>query len=143
MAHGIEVRMPFMDWRLACYCFSLPDESKAGGGYTKRVLREAMRDVLPEKIRTRTRKIGFQAPIASWMNAELGDWAWERAQTKRFLDSPVWNGPAIRDYMAPRHAAKNWNDSSARKVWRYCQADLWLETFFDSRRASTTYTAQR
>ena len=51
MSHGIEVRMPFMDWRLVTYAFSLPDASKIGGGYTKRVLRQAMRGFLPEPIK--------------------------------------------------------------------------------------------
>ena len=35
MSHGIEVRMPFMDWRLVTYSFALPETSKMGGGYTK------------------------------------------------------------------------------------------------------------
>ncbi len=48
MAHGVEVRSPFMDWRVVCYCFSLPGASVLGGGFTKRVLREAMRGRLPE-----------------------------------------------------------------------------------------------
>ena len=63
MTHGIEVRMPFMDWRLVTYSFALPETSKIGGGYTKRVLREAMRGLLPEPIRLRTKKIGFVAPM--------------------------------------------------------------------------------
>jgi asparagine synthetase B (glutamine-hydrolysing) len=32
MGHGVEVRTPFLDWRLVCYCFSLPSKSKMGGG---------------------------------------------------------------------------------------------------------------
>ena len=40
--------MPLLDWRIVCYALSTPDESKAGGGYAKRLLREAMRGVLPE-----------------------------------------------------------------------------------------------
>lgn len=131
MAHGIEVRMPFLDWRVVCFAFSLPDQSKAGGGYSKRILREAMRGVLPETIRTRTEKIGFQAPLSEWMNGDLGAWAWERVQTKRFLEIEVWDGPAIRDFMAPHQAAHDWKDGNARKVWRYLQADLWREAFFD------------
>ena len=62
MAHGVELRMPFLDWRLVCFAFSLPDESKIGGGYTKRVLREAMRGLMPEPTRARTTKIGFGPP---------------------------------------------------------------------------------
>jgi asparagine synthase (glutamine-hydrolysing) len=133
MSHGIEVRMPFMDWRLATYCFGLPDEAKAGGGYSKRILRDAMKGILPEKIRTRTVKIGFQSPLAEWMNGDLGEWMWERVQTKRFLESPAMDGRAIRDFIAPIQAAKRWTDADARRVWRYLQADLWRESFFEKR----------
>jgi len=132
MANGIEVRMPFMDWRLVTYCFSLPDESKVGGGFSKRILREAMRGILPEKIRVRTAKIGFQAPLEEWMNGGLGDWALQRAQTESFLSSPVSNGPAISDFIAQRQSKKNWTGTDARLVWRHLQADLWRESFFGS-----------
>ena len=141
MAHGIEVRVPFMDWRLVTYCFSLPDESKVGGGFSKRILREAMRGILPEKIRTRTAKVGFQAPLEEWMNGGLGDWALQRAQTEPFLTSPVSNGPAIRDFIAQRQAEKNWTGTDARLVWRHIQADLWRESFFNSTSARQSHQA--
>jgi asparagine synthase (glutamine-hydrolysing) len=131
MAHGIEVRMPFMDWRLATYCFGLPDEAKAGGGYSKRILRDAMKGILPEKIRARTLKIGFQSPLAEWMNGDLGVWLWQRVQTQRFLNNLNFDGRAIRDFIAPIQAARRWTDADARRVWRYLQADLWRESFFE------------
>lgn len=133
MAHGIESRLPYMDWRLVTFVFSLPDESKIGYGYTKRILREAMRGILPEKIRTRIVKIGFQSPLENWMNAELGDWALQRAQTKHFLDNPLTEGVALRDYIAQRQATKSWAGTDSKVVWRYLQADLWREAFFSKR----------
>lgn len=142
MAHGIEVRLPFMDWRLVTYAFSLPDESKGGGGYSKRILREAMRGILPDKIRTRTPKIGFQAPLYEWMNGALGDWVYERSRESRFLENPVADGPALRDYIARRHAAKDWNGRDARIVWRHVQADLWRETFFTAKQKAATAAGQ-
>ena len=42
MAHGVEVRMPFMDWRLVTYTMALPESSKSADGYTKAVARRAM-----------------------------------------------------------------------------------------------------
>src|SRR5262249_21130088 len=51
MAHGIETRMPFMDWRLVAYGFALPDTAKIGGGFTKRILRMAMEGLIPNSIR--------------------------------------------------------------------------------------------
>ena len=42
MAHGVEVRMPFMDWRLVTYTMALPEASKSSDGYTKMIARRAM-----------------------------------------------------------------------------------------------------
>jgi asparagine synthase (glutamine-hydrolysing) len=61
MAHSIEARVPFLDHRLVELAFRLPAETKVRGADTKRLLREAMKDVLPEPIRTRRDKLGFRA----------------------------------------------------------------------------------
>jgi asparagine synthase (glutamine-hydrolysing) len=71
MASGVEIRMPFMDWRLVCFTFSLPWTSKLGGGFTKRIMRDALRGILPEAIRTRRDKIGWNAPEHEWFRGPL------------------------------------------------------------------------
>jgi asparagine synthase (glutamine-hydrolysing) len=96
MAHGIEARMPFMDWRLVTYCFSLPETSKIGGGLAKRVLRMAMEGLVPDPIRLRTKKIGFVSPVHAWTQGALNAWARDMCANRSFLDSEVWNGGAVR-----------------------------------------------
>ena len=71
MASGVEIRMPFMDWRLVCFTFSLPWSSKLGGGFTKRIMCDALRGILPEAIRTRRDKIGWNAPVHEWLKGPL------------------------------------------------------------------------
>ena len=70
MAHSVESRVPFLDYRLVEFVLGLPDDLKIEGATTKRVLREAMRGVLPEKIRIRTDKIGFATAEEAWMRRE-------------------------------------------------------------------------
>lgn len=72
MAHGIEARVPFLDFDLVHYCFCMSDKWKINNGWTKYILRESMKGVLPEKIRLRKDKIGFWTPHKLWMN-ELRD----------------------------------------------------------------------
>jgi len=67
MAHSIEARTPFLDYRLVEFITSLPAEYKLSNGLTKQVLREGMKGVLPEKIRTRTSKLGFATPEEIWI----------------------------------------------------------------------------
>lgn len=62
MAHSIEARVPFLDSRLVEFLFTLPEEWKISHITTKYILREAMRGILPDIIRTRRDKIGFKAP---------------------------------------------------------------------------------
>jgi|HubBroStandDraft_6_1064221.scaffolds.fasta_scaffold00055_38 asparagine synthase (glutamine-hydrolysing) len=94
MAHGIEVRMPFMDWRLVTFGFALPDESKIGGGYTKRVLRMAMRELMPDPVRLRTKKVHFSSPISDWARQGLGSWLLDIAASRAFREASPWNGKA-------------------------------------------------
>ena len=130
MAHGVELRMPFLDWRLVTYVFALPETSIAGGGFTKRVLREAMRDVIPEDIRKRRGKIGFSSPMPDWFNGRLGDVVWNEVNTQSFLGSDVWDGPLIRDFVASRHRARNWTLNDANRVWRFVGAHMWRSAVF-------------
>lgn len=67
MAHSIESRVPFLDYRLVEAVLGIPDEYKISNGVTKRVLREGMKNILPEKIRMRMDKIGFATPEEVWM----------------------------------------------------------------------------
>ncbi len=71
MSNGVEIRMPFMDHRLVTYTFSLPWTSKVGGTFTKRIMRDALKGILPEKIRTRRDKIGWNAPLHEWLQGSL------------------------------------------------------------------------
>ncbi len=61
MAHSIEARVPFLDYRLVEFVFSLPDEWKIRDTESKYLLREALKGTLPESIRTRKDKLGFRA----------------------------------------------------------------------------------
>lgn len=67
MAHSIESRVPFLDYRLVEYALGLPDEFKLLEGVTKRVLREGMCDLLPERVTKRMDKMAFVTPEEDWM----------------------------------------------------------------------------
>ena len=69
MAHSREVRLPFCDHRIAEFVFSLPPHLLMGEIQTKRLLRESMRGILPEPIRTRWNKQGFRPPQDLWFTS--------------------------------------------------------------------------
>ncbi len=72
MAHSIESRVPFLDYRLIEFVAGLPDRFKLSDGMTKRVMREGMTGIIPDMIRNRVDKLGFVTPEEVWLksNAE-------------------------------------------------------------------------
>ena len=73
MSHSVETRLPFLDHRLVEFVFSLPDEFRLQKSVSKRVLREAMKSLLPESVRNRKYKLGLPAPEHEWMH-ENAEW---------------------------------------------------------------------
>ena len=63
MAHSIESRLPFLDYRMVEFCINIPAEQKIRGANTKFILREAMKSFLPPEVYNRRDKIGFATPL--------------------------------------------------------------------------------
>lgn len=76
MAVSLEARVPLLDHVLADYVNSLPISYKLTLRESKRVLRHAFRDVLPQGVLTR-RKRGFSIPLRSWLLGPLRNWSRE------------------------------------------------------------------
>ena len=71
-AFGFASVSPFLDHRVVEFMFRVPARSKIRSGVTKKLLREAMRGVLPEETRTRVKKVGWNAPAHLWFCGESG-----------------------------------------------------------------------
>ncbi|MEZ4671528.1 MAG: asparagine synthase (glutamine-hydrolyzing) [Anaerolineae bacterium] len=70
MAHSVEIRVPFIDWRLAEMVFSLPESIRTGTGGTKSLLRDATKDYFKPEWFDRP-KMGFVIPFDKWLRSEL------------------------------------------------------------------------
>jgi asparagine synthase (glutamine-hydrolysing) len=127
MAHGVEVRSPFMDWRLVCYTFSLPSSCKIGGGFTKKILRDAMKGILPENIRSRTKKLGFPNLDEGWMSFRAQEFIRDTLNTSEFKSSNLWNAPYILADMET--AFKLQDQVRIHKAWKLLQAFYLIKAF--------------
>ena len=91
MAHSREVRLPFCDHRIAEFVAGLPPHLLMGEIQTKRLLRESMRGILPEGIRTRWNKQGFRPPQDLWFQSPaLLAQVRDTFSSSTFRDSPYW-----------------------------------------------------
>jgi len=70
MAHSVESRVPMLDHELATFAVNCRPELKLRNGWTKWILREALKGTLPEPVRTRKTKLGFETPQRSWLSQD-------------------------------------------------------------------------
>ena len=83
-AYAVEARLPFLDYRLVEMLASLPLNQKMRRGWTKYVLRNAMKGTLPEKVRLRKSKLGFSTPEDMWLKDTIGN------NVKKNFDNPLF-----------------------------------------------------
>ena len=116
MAHGREVRLPFLDHQLVEFIFSLPSHYKIRNGWTKWILRESMKNILPVEIVRRKEKVGFEPPQQLWMQQESWKEAIHEAR-KRLVKENILKESVINKPVKAMgsHEAGNYD-------WRYLSA---------------------
>lgn len=124
MQHGIEIRMPFLDFRLVRFLFSLPIASKLGGGFTKRILRDALEGVMPESIRRRKLKIGLGSPLAEWFNGILADYLRDEVHSQRFQQLAFLKTKEIQGFVDERCRQRSWTHLDSRNFWPVLNAHI-------------------
>ena len=94
MAHGIESRCPFLDWRLVTFLFSLPSHRKINKQYTKVILRDSMKNINPKEINYRTIKKGFVSE-KEWFIENYRDFFGDIIMSRDFLEVDFFDGKSI------------------------------------------------
>lgn len=125
MAHSVEARLPFLDYRLVEFCLGLPEDFKLADGWTKRVLREGMRGRLPERVRLRRDKLGFATAEETWMRDR------HRPEFVALLDEAIATAggiltPAARTKV---EAMLDGREPFRFLAWRFISFGRWLRRF--------------
>lgn len=127
MAHGVEIRAPFMDWRVVTHAFAMPAHLKMGSLGSKSILRAAMKGILPEPVRLRKSKIGFASPLSTWMEGDLKEYIMDVVSSRSFGESVIWNGSKIAGFAERSIQEKRYQ--SLKQVWEFVVADRLMHVF--------------
>ena len=130
MHFGLEGRVPFLDKEVLKFLFALDDESIIKGGWNKRILRDATRELLPPMINRRRNKIGFTTPEHEWF-MRLKNRFYGIFLSEEFVNRPYWDAQAIAEGF--EGFIKGKNDSNSLLYWRFLNVELWLREFFDEK----------
>ena len=127
MAASIESRVPFLDHRLVEFVATMPAEWKLSGLTTKRVLREAAKDLLPSSILNRP-KMGFPVPFAIWSRGPwhgvIRDVLLDRRARERGLFDTASVTRLLDDHAAGRAEGGD-------VLWSLLNLELWYRTWID------------
>lgn len=127
MAFSLEVRLPFLDYRLAEFCMALDGKYKIKNQWTKWILRKSCKKYLPEKVLNRTNKMGFPAPFGRWLK-ESG----EREKIKKIIfalgEREIVKGEAIQEYYRQHMTGEI--DRSVM-LYRILTLELWFRRCID------------
>jgi asparagine synthase (glutamine-hydrolysing) len=122
---GIEPESPFLYLPLAEYLMTLPLDCKIRNGYTKYVLREAMKPLLPERVVTRKSKGVFADPESQWFNGPLHD---------KLRDFFSGHSLKAKQYFDPNQVHdlldKKMHKSECAYLWRILNLEIWFREFF-------------
>ena len=127
MAHGLEVRVPFLDHELVNFVAKLPRESKVAHGTGKRLLRDTFKEVLPPELYGRPKQ-GFEVPLLSWMRKELnGVINNELLSDQLVSDQGLFDVEAVNGLKHKLHS-RDPGDSPAR-IWGLLVFQKWWQRY--------------
>ena len=95
MAHSVEARLPFLDYRLVSFVCGLSDEWKVRGPWNKYVLREGMKGRIPESVRSRVDKMGFPTASKKWFAHDLYEPLRDVLGSQTVRERGIYNAKAI------------------------------------------------
>jgi asparagine synthase (glutamine-hydrolysing) len=122
MAHSLEVRQPFLDYRVVEWAASLPAKYKFRGGRGKRILQDAFGKLLPPEIWTR-KKMGFGVPLDHWLRTDLSPQL-DALLHESVLKNLGWFRWEALQQLVNEHRQRKF-DHSAR-LWALLVLEQWL-----------------
>jgi asparagine synthase (glutamine-hydrolysing) len=125
MINGIEVRAPFMDHRIVSYAFSIPMRSKIGDGYTKKIVRDAVSDLMPPEVTTRKTKFGFNSPIVDWMRRQMKDYFLDVVNSEDFRNSSLINSGRVKKRVEAIASGAEQRFAFAERTWKQLVPYFW------------------
>lgn len=126
MAHSIESRVPFLDYRLVELAASIPATAKVSGDEPKLILKDVARGRVPDSIINR-RKQGFTSPVESWFVGGLGGEVRELLLGERAHARNIFSGPYV-DGIVNRFEGQG---KDVWRVWSLVVFETWCRVFLD------------
>ncbi|MBF13882.1 MAG: asparagine synthase (glutamine-hydrolyzing) [Legionellales bacterium] len=125
-SRGLEARHPFLDYRLVELGLSLPNRLRINHGFSKFLLRSAVRGFIPHTRRSDMKKVGLNLPIDEWMRGPLHGWVNDNLLS---TDSPVYEFADRKTVQKLVIDHLNSIANHSLKIWDLINLNMWLKKF--------------
>ena len=125
MAPSLELRVPFLDYRLVEFCGRLPTHYKINQGNKKYLLKKSMGNLLPKTILKR-KKVGFPTPLKDMFQKDLYPFVRDTLSSQAFKSRGIFNQTYVT-HMLDRH--KQGAGDFHRELWQLLVLELWFQKF--------------
>ncbi|MBL4709489.1 MAG: asparagine synthase (glutamine-hydrolyzing) [Flavobacteriales bacterium] len=129
MANGLEVRTPFLDHELVNFAFNLPAEYKINSQMKKRLVQDAARPLLPEKLYNRPKK-GFEVPLHAWLCNELQELIEEDLLSDDFIREQNLFNAAYVSELKKKLKSPDPEDAPAN-IWALLVFNSWWKKYIE------------
>ncbi len=127
MANSLEIRSPFLDYKVVDFAFGLPSEYKINGQLKKRIVQDAFRPMLPEELYNRPKQ-GFEIPLLGWFRNELWSLINDDLLDRKFVkDQGIFN-PDATEALKQKLRSSNPEDSHAT-IWALIVFQHWWKKY--------------
>jgi asparagine synthase (glutamine-hydrolysing) len=140
MAHGVEARLPFLDYRLVSLAFRVAADQKIQGAWNKVLLRRSLRSRIPDSVRTRVDKMGFPTPLHTWLTGVLAEPLRDIVGSRAARERGIYNVDEIMSVLQNNQPIA---PESALRLFHVAQFELWHDIHRDHthRSASASWQA--
>lgn len=132
MANGLEIRMPFLDYRIVCFAFSISWRSKLRGGYTKSIVRDMASPFMCKEILYKKGKIGFNSPMTEWLHGDLKEFLLDTIHSKDFYECELVNPLDVSIKVNEFYKQKKQGYAAGADIWTAIVPYLWKKAVMDS-----------
>jgi asparagine synthase (glutamine-hydrolysing) len=125
MINGVEIRMPFLDYRIVNFAFSIPWSSKLRNGFSKAIVRDAIMPFAPKDIVERKSKIGFNSPFSEWIKGPLKNWINDEINSIDFNNSDLIQKEKVKQQILAVQNNPNASFKEGEEAWKSIMPYIW------------------
>ena len=124
MAHGIESRVPLLDYKIVELAATIPADIKFKNGDMKHIFKNVTKPYLPKEILERKDKMGFPTPLNDWINGDAKPFVMDILGSNQALGRDIIDNKIVRDSLDKE-------GKYSRKVWGLLSLEIWQREFHD------------